>query len=108
MLINNKVHLIGRLGMNPEIREFGDSKMARVSLATDASYRNKEGEMVQNAHWHTLVMWGPVASHAEKMLEKGKQIAINGKLINRSYKDKTGSKNYATEVHVAEFMVLER
>ncbi len=108
MLLNNKVQLIGHLGMNPDIRTFGESKMARMSLATDASYRNADGEYVQNADWHTLVIWGPLASAAEKVLSKGKKVAVNGKLVNRSYDDKDGKRNYTTEIHVAEFLLLEK
>jgi len=108
MQLNNKVQLIGHLGMKPDIRTFGDSKMARVSIATDGSYRNAEGKYVQNAHWHTLVIWGKLAMVAEKHLDKGKKVAVNGKLVNRSYEDKEGKKNYTTEVHVAEFLVLEK
>lgn len=108
MQLNNKVQLIGHLGMKPDIRTFGDSKMARVSIATDGSYRTAEGKYVQNAHWHTLVIWGKLAAVAEKHLDKGKKVAVNGKLVNRSYEDKEGKKNYTTEVHVAEFLVLEK
>ncbi len=103
----NKVHLIGRLGMNPEVRTFENKNtMARMSLATDASYRDSDGKKVQEAHWHTLVAWGSNAKIAEKYLKKGKEIAVLGKLVNRSYTDKEGNKRTATEVHVNEFKML--
>jgi single-strand DNA-binding protein len=103
----NKVQLIGRLGMNPEVRTFENKNtMVRMSLATDASYRNTEGKKVQEAHWHTLVAWGNTAKIAEKYLKKGKEIAVLGKLVNRNYTDKDGNKRNATEVHVNEFKLL--
>lgn len=108
MQIKNKVQLIGHLGMDPSIKSFGESKMARMSIATDASYRKADGEYVQNAHWHNLVAWGKLASVAEKILAKGKKVAINGKLVNRSYTDDNGKKNYTTEVHVSEFILLDK
>jgi single-strand DNA-binding protein len=101
----NKVQLIGRLGMDPEVRTFDKSKMARMSLATDASYM-RNGERVKDAHWHTLVAWGSTAERANKLLKKGKQIAINGKLVNRTYTDKDGIQRTATEVHVSDFKLL--
>ncbi len=108
MQLNNKVQLIGHLGMKPKIHSFGESKMARMSLATDASYRAADGKYVQNAHWHTLVVWGKAALAAESRLDKGKKVAVTGKLINRSYEDKEGIKKYSTEIHVSEFLVLEK
>ncbi len=103
----NKVQLIGRLGMNPEVRTFENKNtMARMSLATDASYKNADGKKVQEAHWHTLVAWGGAAKIAEKYLKKGKEVAVLGKLVNRSYTDKDGNKRNATEVHVSEFNLL--
>lgn len=107
MQINNQVQLIGHIGMDPELRTFGDSKMARISLATDASYRAK-GEYVRKSDWHTLVIWGPLAISAEKLLSKGKKVAVTGKLVNRSYEDKDGTRKYTTEVQVDEFLVLDK
>ncbi len=108
MRLSNKVQLIGYLGMNPEVRSFGESKMARLSIATDSSYRNKQGQKVEQADWHTLVIWGKGAELAEKLLSKGRKVAIDGKLVSRSYENKEGKKNYITEVHVSEFLLLDK
>ena len=105
--LKNKVQLIGNLGNAPEVKttESG-KKLARFSVATNESYRNAKGEKVTETTWHNLVAWGKVADIAEKYLTKGSEIAIEGKLINRSYTDKDGNKKYITEVQVNELLML--
>jgi single-strand DNA-binding protein len=105
--IKNKVQLIGNLGTAPEIRttEAG-KKLARFSMATNESYRNAKGEKVTETQWHNVVLWGKVADIAEKYLAKGSEVAVEGKLINRSYNDKQGNKKYITEVQVSELLML--
>jgi single-strand DNA-binding protein len=105
--LRNKVQLIGNLGNKPEIKTTeGGKKMARFSVATDESYRNVKGERIKETQWHHLVAWGKVADIAEKYLDKGSEVAIEGKLVNRSYTDKGGTKKYITEVQVAEVLML--
>ena len=105
--LKNKVQLIGHLGNAPEVKttESG-KKLARFSVATNESYRNAKGEKVTETTWHNLVAWGKVADIAEKYLNKGAEVAIEGKLINRSYSDKDGNKKYITEVQVNELLML--
>ena len=105
--LKNKVQLIGNLGNAPEVKttESG-KKLARFSVATNESYRNAQGEKVTETTWHNLVAWGKVADIAEKYLNKGSEVAIEGKLINRSYTDKDGTKKYITEVQVNELLML--
>jgi single-strand DNA-binding protein len=105
--LKNKVQLIGHLGNAPEVKttESG-KKLARFSVATNESYRNAKGEKVTETTWHNLVAWGKVADIAEKYLNKGSEVAIEGKLINRSYTDKDGNKKYITEVQVNELLML--
>ncbi len=105
--LKNKVQLIGNLGNAPEVKttESG-KKLARFSVATNESYRNANGEKVTETTWHNLVAWGKVADIAEKYLTKGSEVAIEGKLINRSYTDKDGNKKYITEVQVNELLML--
>lgn len=105
--LKNKVQLIGNLGNAPEIKTFDSGKkMAKFSLATSENYRNAKGEKVQETQWHNLVAWGKVAEIVEKYLSKGKEVAIEGKLVNRSYNDKEGNKKYITEVQVSELLML--
>lgn len=105
--LRNKVQLIGNLGNNPEIITLEDGKkLARFSIATNESYKNAQGEKVENVCWHNLVAWNKVAEIAEQYLVKGKEIAIEGKLTNRSYETKAGEKRYVTEVIINELLML--
>ena len=105
--LKNKVQLIGNLGNAPEVKTLeSGKKMARFSVATSESYRNAKGEKVTDTQWHSLVAWGKVAEIVEKYLTKGKEVAIEGKLINRSYNDKEGNKKYITEIQVNELLML--
>jgi single-strand DNA-binding protein len=80
--------------------------MARFSVATNESYRNAKGEKITETQWHNLVAWGKVAEIVEKYLAKGKEVMIEGKLVNRSYNDKDGNKKFITEVQVNEILML--
>lgn len=103
----NKVQLIGNLGNAPEVKTLeSGKKMARFSVATNESYRNTKGEKVTETQWHNLVAWGKLAEIVEKYLVKGKEVAVEGKLINRSYNDKEGNKKYITEIQVNELRML--
>lgn len=105
--LKNKVQLIGNLGNNPEVKTLdGGKKMAKFSVATNETYRNSKGEKVVETQWHNLIAWGKVAEIAEKYLHKGSEVALEGKLINRSYNDKDGNKKYVTEVQVNELLLL--
>jgi len=105
--LKNKVQLIGFLGNTPEVKttEKG-KKLARFSIATNETYRNAQGEKVKETTWHNLVAWGNVAEIVEKYLNKGSEIAVEGKLISRTYDDKEGVKKYITEVQVNELLML--
>ena len=105
--LRNKVQLIGNLGNNPEIITLeSGKKLAKFSIATNENYKNAQGEKVTNTEWHNLVAWGKTAEIAENYLEKGKEIAIEGKLTTRSFDDKEGNKRYITEVVVSELLLL--
>ncbi len=105
--LKNKVQLIGNLGNNPEVKTLdGGKKMARFSVATNESYRNAQGEKIVETQWHNLIAWGKVADIVEKFLQKGSEVALEGKLINRSYNDKEGNKKYITEIQVNELLML--
>jgi single-strand DNA-binding protein len=105
--LKNKVQLIGNLGGNPDVKTMDSGKkLARFSVATNESYRNAKGEKITETQWHNLVAWGKVAEIAEKFLSKGSEVAIEGKLVNRSYTDKEGIKKYITEVQVSEVLML--
>lgn len=106
--LRNRVQLIGNLGMDPEVKSFGnEKKMAKMSLATSDSYKDQEGKTVKETQWHNLVAWNKKAEIAEKFLKKGQEVAVEGKLTNRSYEDKEGNKKYVTEVTITEILLLQ-
>ncbi len=105
--IVNKVQLIGHLGMDPEVRTINEGrKMAKFSLATNENYKDAAGKMVENTQWHNLIAWGKTAELVEQLCAKGKQVAVEGKLVNNSYTDKDGNKRYSTDIHINEFKLL--
>ena len=105
--LRNKVQLIGNLGMDPEVKHLtGGKTVAKVSIATKEVYKNAQGEKVTETQWHNLIAWGKTAEIAEKILKKGSEVVIEGKLINRSYNDKEGNKKYISEIVVNEFLIL--
>ncbi|HLV39228.1 single-stranded DNA-binding protein [Xanthomarina sp.] len=107
--LRNKVQLIGRLGQDPEIINFEDgTKMAKFSMATDDSYKDKKGQKVERAYWHNVVVKGGLVKVVEEYITKGKEIAVEGKLTNRSWDDKDGNKRYITEILCSELLMLSK
>ena len=105
--MRNKVTLIGNLGNTPEVKMFeGDKKMARLSIATNETYKNKKGERVTDTTWNNVVAWGPLVNIIEKHTQKGSEVAIEGRLVNRNYTDKEGIKRYTTEIHMSDLLLL--
>ena len=107
MNLRNKVTLIGHLGMDPEVKQTdGGHKLAKVSLATNESFKNNKGEKVTETMWHNLFAWGKTAEFMGKYLQKGSEVVVEGKLINRNYTDKTGVKKYITEIQVNDLVIV--
>ena len=106
MSIRNKVTLIGRTGKEVEMVKFENGQLAKVSLATSEHYTNAKGEKVEETQWHNLVCYGKTAEIMEKYVEKGKEIAVEGKIMYRTYDDKDGQKRYITEIRVEELVLL--
>jgi single-strand DNA-binding protein len=99
--LRNSVRLIGNLGGNPEIKDLPSGKrLAKLSLATSDKYKDSEGKVIKETQWHNLVIWGKTVNFVEKYLEKGNEVAVEGKLLNRSYTDKEGVKKYTSEIVV--------
>jgi single-strand DNA-binding protein len=94
----NKVILIGNLGRDPEVLTFENGvKKATFSLATSESYKDKDGNKVDQTEWHNIVLWRGLAEVAEKYLRKGNSIYLEGKIKTRSY-ELNGVKKYVTEI----------
>lgn len=105
--INNTVRLIGNLGFDPEVREIAKGrKVARISVATNETYTNSEGEKVTDTQWHTVVAWGRTADMVQRLLRKGSPIALEGRLVHRSYTGKEGIKRFVTEIVLNDFKLV--
>ena len=106
-MLRNRVQLIGNLGADPEIVNMeSGTKLARFSLATNDTYQNSQGEKVTDTQWHNVVAWGKTAEIVEKYLVKGKEVAVEGKLVNRSFENSEGVQRYVTEVRCNELLML--
>ena len=107
--LRNSVHLIGRLGADPEVIEFESGKnKARFSLATTDVMYDKNGTRMEDTQWHNIVAWGNLAKITAEYLKKGREIAVEGKLTNRKYEDKNGQYKYYTEIVANEILMLDR
>ena len=99
MAVVNKVILIGNLGKDPEIKYLeGNISKANFSLATSEWHKDKQGNKVELTEWHHIVLWRSMAESAEKMLKKGTQVYIEGKLQTRQWVDKDNIKRNITEI----------
>jgi len=98
---------MGNLGMNPEIRTTANNKkVASFSLATNESWRDNDGNTVKETQWHRVVAWGKLADIAEKMLQKGTQVVLEGSINTRQYQDAKGEKKNFSEIVAAEFVTV--
>ena len=106
MSIRNKVVLIGHTGKEVEIINFEKGMKASVSLATNDYYTNAQGEKVEETQWHNVVAYGKTAEIMQKYVAKGREIAIEGKIMYRSFDAGDGQKRYITEIRVEELVLL--
>ena len=105
--IRNKVQLIGNVGNNPEIElTKNGKKFVKLSIATNNTYTNKEGEKIKDTQWHPVIFWGKKAEVAEKFILKGQEIYVEGSLNYRNYEDESGEKKYVFEIISSELLLL--
>ncbi len=105
----NKVILIGNIGKDPEVRYLESGvAIAKFPLATNDSYKNKDGSKVDQTEWHNIVVWRKTAEFAEKYLKKGSLVCVEGKIKTRSWEDKDGNKKYITEIIGDSLTILGR
>ena len=104
----NKVTLLGRVGKDPVVKHFDNGgAIAEFSLATDDSYKDKQGNKVEQTDWHNIKVTFPkLAEVVEKYVKKGGLLYLEGKIKNRSYDDKDGNKRYVTEIVADSFKML--
>lgn len=105
--LRNRVQLIGHLGKDPEVKTLtSGQKRTTFSVATSESYRNASGDKIEETQWHNIVAWGKVADIAAEYLKKGQEVAIEGKLVHRTYETDKGEKKYITEINLGELLMV--
>lgn len=105
--LRNRVQLIGRLGQDPEVKTLtSGKKLTTFSVATSDSYRNSNGDKVEETQWHNIVAWGKVGEIASEYLTKGQEVALEGKLTHKSYETQNGEKRYVTEINLNELLMI--
>ena len=105
----NKVVLIGNLGKDPDMQFLeGNIAVAKFSLATTESFKDRNGRLVSQTEWHTVVLWRGLAELAQKHLHKGSAVYIEGSLKTRSWEDKEGNKKFATEIVGDNLVMLDK
>src|SRR5271169_2505049 len=103
----NKVILVGRLGRDPETRFTGGGQaVANFSVATDETYKDKNGERQKRTEWHKIVVWGKQAEIAQQYLKKGSLVFIEGRIQSREWQDKEGQKRTSFEIVATNFRML--
>lgn len=105
----NKVVLIGNLGKDPDMQFLeGNIAVAKFSLATTESFKDRSGRLVSQTEWHTVVLWRGLAELAQKHLHKGSAVYVEGSLKTRSWEDKEGNKKFATEIVGNNLILLDK
>lgn len=107
--LRNRVTLIGNLGQDPEMKTLENGKkVVRFTLATNESYKNADGQKIDETTWHNIVAWNGLAETASKFLKKGKEVAVDGRIVYRSYEDKKngGGTKYITEIVLNDLLLL--
>ncbi len=103
----NRITLIGNLGADPEIRTFPNGgKVAQIRIATNESYKNQQGEWVEQAEWHRIELWESLAERTEQYLKKGDPVYIEGKLRSEKWKDSAGQERFAWKVRALNMQLL--
>lgn len=105
----NRVMLIGNLGKDPDVQFLdGNIAVAKFSLATTETFKDRAGKLISQTEWHTVVLWRGLAELAQKYLHKGSLVYIEGRLRTRSWEDKEGNKKFATEVVGDNLIMLDK
>jgi single-strand DNA-binding protein len=102
----NTVSLVGVVGTDPELRQFGNgTRCSKFRLAVTSKYNNSKGELVSVTEWHTILAWGEQAEQVMKELHKGMNIFMAGRLSTRQYTNRQGSTQWTTEVVLLTFQI---
>jgi len=105
----NKVIIIGNLGADPEVRTTGGgATVATLRIATSRNFTDKQGQRREDTEWHSVVVWNKLAELAQRYLQKGRKVYIEGRLQTRDWVDQqSGQKRYKTEVVAQEMTFLD-
>jgi single-strand DNA-binding protein len=102
----NKVQLIGRLGSDPETKEFsGGKSVVNFSVATSESWKDKEGNKQEKTEWHNVQAFGKLGEICQRYLQKGASVFIEGKIIY-SKSEKDGKTTYFTKIVARDMKML--
>jgi len=105
--LRNSVRLIGNLGQDPDTKTLENGrKVTHFTLATAENFKNADGQKISETTWHNIVAWNGLADIAERFLTKGKEVAVEGRIVYRSYEDKKGAMKYITEIVLNEILLL--
>ena len=103
----NKAILIGRLGVDPEVRYTSDgTAVASFRIATSERWTNKKGEKEERTEWHRIVAWRRLGEICGEYLSKGRQVYIEGRIQTRSWEDRDGNKRWTTEIIASNMQML--
>ena len=104
----NRVTLLGRLGRDPETKQFQNGgQVTNISLATEEVWKDKQsGEQQSRTEWHRVSFFGRLSEIADQYLNKGSQCYVEGKLQTRKWQDQSGADRYSTEVIARELQLL--
>ena len=105
----NKVHLLGNLGREPEVRYTGGgTAVANLAVATSESWKDKQtGEKKERTEWHRVVLWARLAEIAGQYLTKGSKVYVEGQLQTRKWQDQNGQDRYTTEIVARDLQMLD-
>jgi single-strand DNA-binding protein len=104
----NKVILLGNLGADPEVRHLeGDKVVANLRLATTETYKDRNGNRVENTEWHDLEVWDGLARIAEQYLKKGSKIFVEGKIKSDTWQDEQGNNRKKIRIRVQNFTMVD-
>lgn len=105
----NRVMLIGNLGRDPDLQYLeGNIAVAKFPLATTETFKDKNGNLVSQTEWHTVVLWRGLAELAQKYLHKGSLVFIEGRLRTRNWEDKDKVKRFSTEIVGDNLVMLDK
>jgi single-strand DNA-binding protein len=105
--MRNRVQLIGNLGQDPEIKTLeSGKKVVHFTMATNDSYKNSDGQKIDETTWHNIVAWNGLAERASKFLKKGNEVAVEGRIVYRTYDDKKGITKNVTDIVLTNLLLL--